>query len=1390
MYHSPPVLLLLLLLLCCGGGRGVNAFQLLYTEEAIYKQNGTLFTRQIVGVRCDSPDYGNNHTFLSIDGNDVERNITIHCGAPTTTYMMQLAGYVPARVVPMYIEYCELNDIEALEALSENIEPAARRGGGGGNRRKWTKKRKGKDDGGGFEPMRGHSPHTWGTHSRKFKTRSGKAYKSAIPSTRALVSGQARQFHDMSFGVWSKKFSTQSWGKQFGAQFKCNFGFGPCDGGLGDKIEKLVQALAKMQNAQDDELAALQNWQQGVFEMFSNQSNLIGELTGGLKDVQNITNLLQSQIDGQHELYLQQSLYIEQIKQAQQDQINDIRDGLNETQQAVAMISGLISAFPGAIDDAIKSVVTQMNQVTGNLSAQLTAETNARGILEFTMQRRNQEQATALLSLLHTLRAEFQYQAFKISLTWLAHGAIETAIDDYEVIPFLEDLGDPPADPVLDPLAWRIPVTSLFVFHATNSTLTVDQHLREHRYDIYCSTEYFVKNAAYLSSWDSFLGILGPANCTKNSHSDLTCNCWIERKVAQCITNPSLIVSGLWNFNDSPLFNRSEALCAGGFTGGSYQTYDTPDKFNQDVFEICQTGMYTDGGNPYNQYLVVSTITRQRASLDYSHALCSSFTKYGENAMGSLSQNSGSMSPTVLYGLYRFIESAFIAWTNAQPELVKKLTGDMPERIDVTYNPFVRAFESDADGGLTAPAGARNRLDGRCMSGVFVGISDMTIDYVPVYRVTPVTTNTTITVYTEGIENGVSSYQTAVNADFGGDVFGPTGTYVIGDPTNPIEIYDVPYSDISVGPYFTRSNQITANMVPFDESNPSVPIEWSPLVFENITGVKFDHSISTISADIYLVPITPDGVCNDANRQLWHGSICDWLLANVLSPSSMISLEGIDNRTTRRFTASPSPTSTFTSRYTADVTTIVATLVTQFVTACPIIVLEDAPRGRNLHISNQRGTGDTEGGTIDYRLTREDDCCFQQIEGSVDSGGAKDHFFSVCLDTSEHCHTDHPIVVVERRVLEDMSWVYCTNFTLTQNASGYVAQSGYPTQASVKMRSVVEGDSLVVGLLYVVSRLQNMIEQSINIQLEMHEQTGLPMTVEYISNLGGLFNTSQDIAEFIRTIIDNMRERALDDIDLTNLTAAYNATIAPILAQYYQDREDIRVEFENFEARVSNLSNLVEAAEVALALFGNLTQTLELAQNVSRDARHEFVNQFRSVLIALKKNPPLFGGNPFDAFRNIGNMLDVAIDGTINGVEFIGENGFEFAKAAASEAEDLGRSIAKKLDKVSTNLMNRATGFLDDVLGSIVSAIMQVLMIAGVVIIGGIVGAVIFNTVKNRMNRKKGTATINGQDFVTADKFQEFQAQFAKMEKQIASLKGAVNASAVDMSEEAGLLSV
>lgn len=1316
-----------------------NAFEITNTEAQMYSSNGTLYTRQVVGIRCDQPDYGHNNSVILVDGNSVERNMSIYCGAPTVNYVMQLVGYVPLTVVPFISEHCAVISTLGLIPNEDNF-PIDTEGGGVGTDNAYL-------------PM---------NRRPKFKEARFRSQSHAHTVHRSKLGPNAKRFAPMfSIGGLIKKAASFACSKSQGYVGCKNDGLDD----LKDDMKELQAATKEFGEKLNTFTERLDNFANATTAAITAQGEQLANLLQGLTDVEGVTTGLQDQIDILANMTALNQQHNDDVARALDEKIVNTQEALNSTLSQLQDLATLFFEGAGVTDAALASLANQTNAIVADVAEKLSEEAAARGRLQHVTLMQIKRLATAIFSLAGQIRYEATFQQFRVRLTQLARVNVDDAINMFNLVPFLEDIGEPAATPEENELVWRFHAASLHVFHATDPIETTETFARHYQFELYCNTPQFVLGPPKVyGAYEIMNGLIGPAGCVADSAATVTCKCWVDYRVAQCITDDAHLNTSDWIDSDSPLSAREADVCVSGFTdGGSFDRLTDASLFTNAMFDICNGGMRPPGGGyptQLSQYLVVGASSGKRLWIDYDETLCESLSKMQENAIGSLDLEEDAPIG-LMYALYQFMEMGMSSWMVAIPELQAILVGEMPQRADIEYYPLARIFDDDEEV-VNQTGGARTRKEGRCMQTLFVAWSPMPADAIPVYRVTPLSTNTTITVYTEGEET--QSFSVAISLDAGGFSFSPAADLIVGDPTSVFEIFDIPYSELGAGPYYTRRDTVTANLVPYNESDPSQPVEWNAVKFFESTGVRYEHTQGAIPADLYLVQIMANGSCNLNQRDIFHGRICNWRDNYDLTPSIPIELPGIDPALTRFFSATPSASSGFSSAYNAEIHTLTGQLVTVFVSACPIVNVVDAPKGIEIQLSNQRGEGDS--GTILFRLTRHGDCCTEQQLGNVDSGATKKYFFDVCLNTDDgQCAEGEPHVEIERLVIESSTYTHCTNVSLNVSASAYLQRGGLIGELQVQRTTTVDVDGTVLASTDTMLEMAEIIAQLSLIILERDTVMYIPVTLNFTSGINSIIDRAYDLVGDIGNVSDRYRDKLRNQTDLADLDSAYYERLDNLTASMEAARNATQAKFDALNATLNATAGFQVIVEELVGQLQNSTAQLSLAIAELQNATTRFVNGLiafsRTVVDSIDD---FSGGNWWSAIEGIAGAVGGAIDATIGNVIV---PGIGMIERGVNNAAKLGAKIAKGIEGHLSNWMNKMSDAFDDLMGGF-GAIFQI--IVQILMIGGICVGVYF-LIQWLQKRRNKTPTDLSQTVSNA----RFDTELQKRDAQIAQLTNAIN---------------
>lgn len=915
-------------------------------SPVLFVQDGKLLQNQTVTIRCDGQTTAQTTTFQNTrDG--VARTVTVTCHPPRYVYELQLLGHVPRTGRLFEYQSCTHNDPavinNASNSLSNRLIPSQSdfANAGGSSRRLLT--------------------HTIGY-------RLPDEYNSADGTLTGIYVQGEGDYNNEKFGKQvnfrdavshcykdegcALGFAAANEGKNFsGLLLACPNLKEDCANRLAQRSkERAVAAAEQDRVAFAEYMAATTDWQTNVtkrLQELTGQDELLRIAIETSRNATiNITDKLKIGIDEANSNFLNRSnitlRLFETLRDETQLKLNEVKDAQERDRDRLLNdLNSLSATLQGALINHTTTVFTAITNLTEAFNQRLkTSETRIDKAFGRQLSE-NRNIYRVIRDIETAFRTEVERRQFQIDLVKRLRIGLLTVIES-GLDPFLPDVGvSPPLDQLTNSAITLESVRMAYIQSGT--AYNVD-------YSIVCDTRYFVKGMQSALTWFELLSRVGPPNCFTNTSG--SCACYIRQRYKQCTVRSGGESSFTW-VNDLSL---DDTVCTVGSTISAADTvYTTPDTFLLHMRTLC-------GQTAGVSYTLGAFYLARR----YTFLNTGDYCNMREDELEMVHDNA---SPLV--GILGFWEIGMANVVSAYDTAFDYVHGVLPNLLLVREDPFWRI------GGQT----------GRCVTMGFVATSR---DWLPVYRVAPVTAEATVTVQEEdGPLVEISNADLTTN--FAAVL--PSAEYVVvGDPRVNTTVYDVPLEEISLAPTeYARRGKVTYLFFPLGETRTA--LRWTAL-----NGAPPQHDAATNFAEAYVAsidPLTNECVVTEFTDE-W--SATRPLSASLGSWCAMRSLYAVqparDNSTRLEFIPRSG------SSFTVQATLSQGELTQELVSVCPVTTILPQGAGTLVLMDNPRSVAARV--LVTVVATGGSPAC--SVSESVDlaAGSSTSYFVPRCVDATAH----------------------------------------------------------------------------------------------------------------------------------------------------------------------------------------------------------------------------------------------------------------------------------------------------------------------------------------------------------------------------------------------------
>lgn len=358
-------------------------------------------------------------------------------------------------------------------------------------------------------------------------------------------------------------------------------------------------------------------------------------------------------------------------------------------------------------------------------------------------------------------------------------------------------------------------------------------------FSVRCNVNYLMKTDAAWQTIDDIFNQIGPyESCSIENHE---CTCYIVRTDTTCPTTELHLVDT--NFT-STVDTLNDTYCTGNIVNIGDDIIRSAQSFALNLTSICEN----INPLPGHKIIVTSNYLGRKIAVDNDLTVCDVMSNFSR-IMNPLYD-----SFTWIYAMVQMMLLNQVKVWSSVDTISDYIDGVIPSGLSFISTDFTRAGGQDAS----------------CLTAGFMAFEPETI---PVFKLIPVSTSTSVTVTIDG-EIVHKTYD--VNLDIGLNFLLPSD-YIMISPNNDTWVYDVPDEDISMSPAApARQGKVTYTLMNNDDD----------ITYEAWTdkyGVTFDHFEASNVPDIYKRPLV-SGKCT--GQPLAHtGSYCT-LLENYIVTDS------------------------------------------------------------------------------------------------------------------------------------------------------------------------------------------------------------------------------------------------------------------------------------------------------------------------------------------------------------------------------------------------------------------------------------------------------------------------------------------------------------------------
>lgn len=764
----------------------VTAGQITARSPVIFMTDGRLWQNQTLEVRCDATDSDLPYT---LNG----QTLQITCLPPQYVYELQLVGKVPRSGQYNLVRSCKTRGSKALNASLE-LQRQITVGNADLSRRRLLQVSTGDryflpED----IPINDWYFTTFG--STRVGNRTVTLHETIVAcygSTNAAILCEARIRKAMR-DKWNEFTQCSAAEGRPGADkcnrftldqstfdTECGYGTRECqDARAWRKRSPEEQALYATRLSFRAFMQATDAWQEGVTNnigaLTAMDQRLLDLINATGRDARNVTQFLQfklndfnSQMDVQANMT--RDLFVERAR-VYNAQINET--AVNARKDALLLEQRINDPSLAAEAQAgIMASIRNQYQSLDNLSAAMSS--NLRDFEEIVHQRfriqtnENRDMYRTLREFKRGFAEDLQKRGFLKDLIPGVRRILQSELEAGRH-PFLVDTGVEATFP------WD--QNSLFTIEAvralyrTQSSVDVyDGHQED--WAFVCDTPYLVSQVTGGLDWFQLLSDVGPANCDPSVAR--SCQCFVRMRARSCTLRSDYGATEAWK----TLLALNDDNCATSVTLSPDRIFATPVDFIVAANQLCSA---VSGDN----ITLAAHYENRKLTFDVDEVACAA-TFEDLDKVG--------LTTHPLVGLLGYFELGFNSVMVNFDALFDSLYGALPIGVEIIERAIARQDAQAA----------------RC---VMAALMTLEPDFLPVYRVVPVTAEAAVEVRIDGV---LVSRTSDVTLHTPQDTLLPGAEYVvIGDPRNETLVYDVPQNEISLAPgEYARRGKVTYILFP------------------------------------------------------------------------------------------------------------------------------------------------------------------------------------------------------------------------------------------------------------------------------------------------------------------------------------------------------------------------------------------------------------------------------------------------------------------------------------------------------------------------------------------------------------------------------------------------
>lgn len=983
-----------------------------------------------------------------------------------------------------------------------------------------------------------------------------------------------------------------------GAAMYC--ALGGCGGGGADEGRMNdLQAQIKSLDANKDQLNAnLKTLQGQVTDLWSNQSAFATETAKALRDT---TTLFTTQLGATQNTLDAQRNTTDQLQYIVNNldvDLGNIKTKLGDTQTAISTLTDTVTAGFNVSAGNLAAVVRDMNIIVANITSRID-DVSQRCYTGIGHLRKQLEQLIAktqaqITQLVHISRNTQARQA----LAEFVHSHLQGVVDD-GYTPFLLNLGIAPS-PDTEPLVWRINIETSRVMYIRNSAGLTAQQL-----DIswYCNTQKMIAFGDSIASFQDILRQFGPWNC--NATIANNCTCWATTQRVSCPTTAPTYTASNW-FNKTDL--RDSDVCSGAVTTGALTSHVTFDSLLLVIGAVCGDGTYNN-----TDLRVLSGQLARSASIPVNSVVCSLEYDTIIDAVAT--------GLNFVYASLFYLQLAFSKVYVSIDKYASYIYGVIPDGITTKEDPLA----------------VINGTDARCFYSSFVSYDTGVEPMQPVYQLTYVSTEMTVTMTVDNVTlTDVTDITKSVPADI---TLPPTGSIMVGEPADPSVCYNIPYSATSVSPAsVARCGMPTYGIIDH-------PSNFTLAGWGTQNRAIFDHFCATSFPSYYRRSLTVGGLCT-GTALAGEGALCTMRENFVVS-----SITGGVRYQPQTNTGSSG---------------IVQLVVTQgnltslIFSECPSVSLEQtAPNVATLTLGNPRPDAD-----ITVAIVLGGDCVATTSSFTIPQNKQRDFLVPVCNGNTVSART---ISIFRYDSNSDLQLCgSTTNFTIDRQT--YVNTFTTPDQIKVNITTQISSDNNQIALMNSLNDLRDIMAMMALAPAQAIVSVGLQLNQSLYDDYTNILNRLSLNAQTTATLLNDTRNLAL--YNYTNGFAAYAANTRDSLLENDRLLNDSRALLEDLRLRVYNAESY--AANIA-AITVNVTATYALVTELTINQNNIISNISHLTYDAINS----IGGNPGGFLSFLDGMGDIILSGAEGAGKWL-QGSIEYLAKAAVGTLDFIRDFMLK----------------------------------------------------------------------------------------------------------------